>query len=308
MESKMSETGFGSGRRALALFFMLAVFLLSGHAPFAAEKPDVAGTSQNASSPPEGEKPRGGEPEKAESKEGEEMGSQQARNSPDAGSNAPEQATYPNVINRAIISDEPGKPTIYFYYPELGNEKVDAALKEFAETTVENFKKHCEEAEDAGNLDLAGTYAISRPNPDVVSVTFNVYAYEGGAHGNLIITCLNYDLRGAERLGIADIFGNPEKAIEIMSAQAIEKLMKDLGPEADEDMIREGAAPEAKNFGNVALNPDGVVIEFQPYQVGPWSIGPQEVHLPLSELSAAKPSPLIWPQAAGEEVGKTIGH
>ncbi|MDE7371318.1 MAG: DUF3298 and DUF4163 domain-containing protein, partial [Desulfovibrio sp.] len=149
-----------------------------------------------------------------------------------------------------------------------------------------------------GVWDLTGMYSLARPSPKVVSVIFNVYSYTGGAHGNLVITCRNYDLATGKRLDFADLFKDPEKALELMSAYARESLTKSLGEESDEEMIREGTAPELTNFGELALTPAGVTIQFQPYQVGPWSAGPQQVEMPLAALAAAGPEVAVWPDAA----------
>ena len=82
-----------------------------------------------------------------------------------------------------------------------------------------------------------------------------------------------------------------------MSAWSRKKLARTLGEDADEDMIRDGVAPDLRNFANLTLTPQGLRIEFQPYQVAPWSAGPQRVDMPLAELAAAGPEALIWPQA-----------
>ena len=41
----------------------------------------------------------------------------------------------------------------------------------------------------------------------------------------------------------------------------------------------------------------GIGIQFQPYQVGPWSAGPQQVDMPLAALAPAAPEAAIWPDA-----------
>ena len=145
--------------------------------------------------------------------------------------------------------------------------------------------------------DLTGLFELTRPSEGVVSVTFSVYSYTGGAHGNLEITCLNYDLRTGRRLDLADLFKDPEKALQLMSAWSQKELARSLGEDTDEDMIRDGVAPDLRNFANLTLTPQGLRIEFQPYQVAPWAAGPQRVDMPLAELAAAGPEARIWPQA-----------
>lgn len=278
--------------------FMFFAIALGGTAPCADEnngedrkEPEVIGGTSNP---------------QANSGKEETMAAPADQKAPDAESTGPDQPRYPGVGRVLIKQDEANKPSVYFYYPSLGNEKVDASLKSFAEKWVVEFLKEHRDDDDPGNKDLSATYAISRPNENVISITYNVYSYEGGAHGNSAIICLNYDLRTGQELKFSDIFKDPEKAIAIMSEFSFKKLSHDLGDESDEDMIRNGTAAEAANFENICLSREGVTIEFQPYQVGPWSIGAQEVAIPLADLRPAGPSELVWPreEAADKQTGE----
>ena len=96
---------------------------------------------------------------------------------------------------------------------------------------------------------------------------------------------------------MADLFKDPEKALQLMSSWSQKELARSLGEDTDEDMIRDGVAPDLRNFANLTLTPQGLRIEFQPYQVAPWAAGPQRVDMPLAELAAAGPEARIWPQA-----------
>lgn len=218
---------------------------------------------------------------------------------------APEQAVYPNVRNVHIQSGGDGSPGVSLYYPAFGVDAVDADLRAWAEGVARSYEEEVrgsigpdgEKPGSYGMWDLTGIFSLERPSPAIVSVTFNVYSYSGGAHGNLVITCRNYDLASGRLLEFADLFGNPEKALELMAAWSRESLTKSLGDEADEDMIRDGTAPDLRNFGELSLMPDGIGIQFQPYQVGPWSAGPQQVDMPLAALAPADPEAAIWPGA-----------
>ena len=62
-------------------------------------------------------------------------------------------------------------------------------------------------------------------------------------------------------------------------------------------MLKDGTEPLVENFSSLTLTPEGICINFQPYQVAPWAAGPQRVDMPLAELAAAGPEARIWPQA-----------
>ena len=60
-------------------------------------------------------------------------------------------------------------------------------------------------------------------------------------------------------------------------------------------MVKPGTMPEEKNFSVFLLEPEGLTIYFEPYQVAPWSEGTIMVTLPLKALSPAKPRMEYWP-------------
>lgn len=231
---------------------------------------------------------------------------------PDSGSevandiSGPEQKKYPGVINRYIKMGGNDGPTVFIYYPQINNAKIDTAFREFAQKLASGYE---EDAKDAASIEeekpssygmweMTGFFTVEKPSANFISVTFNIYSYTGGAHGDIAITVMNYDLRDGNIVTFNDLFGKPEKALELLSALSIEKLRKSLGDDVEEEMLLDGASPKPENFANLSLLPDGVAVEFQPYQVGPWSIGQQHVEISLRELEEAAPSKTVWPQLA----------
>lgn len=244
-------------------------------------------------------------------RKGEMAGSQKADDPETAN---PEQLTYTGVTNKFLQKGGENSPIMSIYYPQFGNKAVDKAMHEFAEAQINDYEADISEALEDGAekpasfdmWDMTGFFTLERPNPDVVSVLFNVYSYSGGAHGMLQLTTLNYDLRTGKRLLLSDIFADPEKALNIFGENAANKLRNELGSDADEDMITSGTAPEENNFQNLTLTPGGLFIEFQPYQVGPWSIGPQRVEMALEDMKDAGPNPDIWPVLKSNEEKKAV--
>lgn len=217
----------------------------------------------------------------------------------------PEQPVYPGVKNLIYKLGSEDTPKASIYYPSFGNEKADKTMRDFAQTMADAYEKDAAECYTAGDekpasfdmWELTGLYSLEKPDKDIVSVTFNIYSYTGGAHGNIYIHCINYDLKAEKELELSDLFSNQEKALQILSSISIQKLKKELGDEADEEMIQAGASPEMNNFLNLSLNSKGLFVEFQPYQVGPWSIGTQRIEILLDDLLAAGPNPAVWPNA-----------
>jgi hypothetical protein len=56
--------------------------------------------------------------------------------------------------------------------------------------------------------------------------------------------------------------------------------------EALSEFVEDGTAPMAENFTSVSLEPGGLVVSFDPYQVGPYAAGPREVHVPTGEVQS----------------------
>lgn len=225
--------------------------------------------------------------------------------SSDTEKSSQEQEKYPGVKNASIRHKIADGPSLEIFYPIFGNSPVDAAIKTFVDKQVQEYQEEIldfnppdeEDSASAGHWELSGNFSLEYPNPNVVSVIFNIYTYTGGAHGNVVISCLNFDLKTGKTIDFADLFQDPEKALEMMSSFSAKKLNTELGDYADEDMINSGTAPDLINFSNLSLVPNGLFIEFQPYQVGPWAAGPQRVEMTLQELAPAGPEPIIWPQA-----------
>lgn len=215
----------------------------------------------------------------------------------------PEQPLYPGVINRKLVKGGNDQPSVDMYYPFFDNAAVDESVKAFVDKQAAEYEKEVQDAVEPGEeppssygmWEMTGFYTLEKPCPDIVSITFNIYSYSGGAHGNLVINCLNYNLKSGKQIDFADLFKDPEKALLIMSEYSSKKLKADLGEDADDDMIQSGTTPDINNFSNLSLVPQGLFIEFQPYQVGPWSIGAQRVEMTLETLAPAGPEPGIWP-------------
>jgi len=142
--------------------------------------------------------------------------------------------------------------------------------------------------------ELMGSYTLTRPSANALSIVFEIWTYTGGAHGNLDVIPLTYSLLSGQRLGLVDIFENVDKALEIMSAVSRKELATRLGGGRVDSMIHDGTEPLADNFSALALVPGGVRVYFQPYQVAPWAAGTQRVFIPLEKLAPAGPLHLLW--------------
>lgn len=182
----------------------------------------------------------------------------------------------------------------------LGRKDVDRDVAGWVERIASTFEAELAprslelEQQDRPPCELMGSYTLTRPSANALSIVFEIWTYTGGAHGNLDVIPLTYSLISGQRLGLVDIFENVDKALEIMSDASRKELAIRLGGGREDSMIHDGTVPVAENFSALALVPGGVRVYFQPYQVAPWAAGAQRVFIPLEKLAPAGPLRLLW--------------
>ena len=115
-----------------------------------------------------------------------------------------------------------------------------------------------------------------------VSYIYTVYENTGGAHGNTFFKTFTFNTHSGTLLTLSDIFtGN---YLEKLSALAGQTLAQNLGQFATASAIKDGTAPEAKNFSNWFFDNADFVLLFPPYQVAAYAAGPQTVRIPAAGL------------------------
>ncbi len=181
-------------------------------------------------------------------------------------------------------------------FPIFEQEKVNEDIELWVLAYVKRFS---EEFEDVPRLldvpyDLLINYTTAYPSANIVSIALEIASYTGGAHGNLEIVTMTYDLKNAALLEPLDFFQEPTMALELMSRFSYNSLSNSLGNLSREYILREGTEAALENYSALMLTPAGIRIYFQPYQVAPWSAGTQIVNVPLDFLEEAKPKLVFW--------------
>jgi hypothetical protein len=133
-------------------------------------------------------------------------------------------------IKPKIINDRQRK--VDASYPELTASVASAAMAEFnrlIESRVQKAIKEFEPEPDA-NAYLVITYNVLFADEERVSVEIVEDSYAGGAHPNLILWTVNYDLKASRELTLEDVF---KPGDEYKTAIA-EFVAKDINRRADE--------------------------------------------------------------------------
>lgn len=129
---------------------------------------------------------------------------------------------------------------------------------------------------------LEVTPALISQIGDIWSFKFDFHFYsDGAAHPGTYTITLNYDLDRGKELALADLFLTNSNYLETIANYCKTELSKQLffeGPFA------EGANPTVENYGNWNIIPNGLMITFEEYQVGPYAAGPQVIQVPLETI------------------------
>ncbi len=142
---------------------------------------------------------------------------------------------------------------------------------------------------------------VLRSAPNLLSLSFSERSYLGGAHGLATIHYLNLDPATGARKALTDLLreGALPETVELAEAR-----FREVRGVLEGTTLKEaGFTFENDRFvltDNVALRDDGLAFYYNPYDVGPYSMGPTEIVLSLDEVRD-----LLRPELAAQ-VGATV--
>ncbi|MDR0239946.1 MAG: DUF3298 and DUF4163 domain-containing protein [Deltaproteobacteria bacterium] len=183
------------------------------------------------------------------------------------------------------------------HYPVFGKVLIDQDIALWAHRVVETFTKglsHDYANPRQARNELRASYTVSYASPRSLTVTYEIWTYTGGIHGNNDIITLSYDVESGQRLLFEDLVVAPDTALERLADYCAKTLRTTLGEDLDEAMLKSGTAPELDNYSSFSLFPAGLRVHFQPYQVAPFVAGAQRVDVPLEIILDAGPHLSLW--------------
>lgn len=219
---------------------------------------------------------------------------------------APEKSTTISLQEKTITDNT--KPFIIeIIYPQIAgfddfNQKaksiIDKEIAEFKKSSLENDNA-VKENDPESYTKYPREYALSigynkgQIDNNIVSIVFNVYNYEGGAHGASYFVPLNYDIKNKKEIALVDLFGAPsalqEHYLQKISDFCIQDLTKQIIASAgstEGTWISDGAGPVAENFQFFLINPSTssgqatITFYFPQYQVAYGAAGDFKVTMP----------------------------
>jgi Protein of unknown function (DUF3298) len=106
---------------------------------------------------------------------------------------------------------------------------------------------------------------------DLIVARIDGYEYTGGAHPNSWVTTMVFEAATGDRVGLNDLLGGDYLAV---LADAAQTQLADIEP------YPEGIEPTERNFAAWEPIDDGMLVTFQPYQVGPYALGLPTITVP----------------------------
>ena len=186
-----------------------------------------------------------------------------------------------------------GSPTLYdidiavlrFTEPKTPGEQT---LNRLADEVLASAKLG-PHGEKAGGAILAqeDRFTLTYASPALMSVRHDVYANEGGAHGNYGTGNYNIDMATGRLLTVKDVLPEPSAAIlTLWCKKQIEAEKTKRVPEIDvsEDQAERDRtiAEQVRNLESWSIGQDEITVSFDPYAVGAYAEGAYECRFPTS--------------------------
>lgn len=199
----------------------------------------------------------------------------------------------PLLLVSKLLSETGTKPVykINIRYPEIagadsvGPKAFNQETQKMAQDMLASYRKEFQQIpsvpESPGtysSMDLS--YTVTHGEHGLLSVQFTLsFYYSGAAHPNMGRMGLNFDLIHAQKIELAQLFQPGTDYLKTIADYCTADLKKQSRLE-----FPDGALPKAENYQNWNITKEGLLISFDPYQVGPYAMGPSQVTIPYAAL------------------------
>ncbi|WP_294121968.1 DUF4163 domain-containing protein [Sphingomonas sp.] len=140
-------------------------------------------------------------------------------------------------------------------------------------------------------------YKTSGQTPRLLSLSVDLAAYTGGAHGNYGTKGLLWDRLAAKEIALADLFAAPANMDRLLTQPWCDALNKAREEKRGEPAGAGGMFDDCPKLADISIIPtdtdgngrfDRLQLVADPYVAGPYAEGDYEIELPVTpELTAA---------------------
>lgn len=203
-------------------------------------------------------------------------------------------------LKTATLEEDRETYSLKVEYPELVNLKNQKRQREYNRYVsnlvggrILSFRRNATNwAQEANKIPPDNTktsfwlnYRVLNDQSPILSLLFNASTFFAGTpHPSNKFFTVNFDLRRGKNLDLRDIFKKKSAYLQILSEFCQKKLMAEAHGGLNPNLVKQGAGPMPRNYQNFNLTSKGLLIHFEPSQVAPYAMGPQQVLIPFENL------------------------
>lgn len=171
------------------------------------------------------------------------------------------------------------------------------------EEAKEYYKNSLELGEDGYfmSYESSETVSIARCDEKILSLISDVYDYCGGAHGMYGSCGYTYEVTSGKLLQLADLLKDEQAFYEEATPYVCDELYRQFGDvlfEEYKDTVKRDWTHEDLPI-NYYLNGTGIVVIYNPYEVGPYAMGKAMVTLPYDTFGKYIKEEYLFENSAG---------
>lgn len=134
---------------------------------------------------------------------------------------------------------------------------------------------------------------VVRNDGDVVALVLEESSYLGGAHPNRVVVFHNVDARSGQVIRLADLV-RPE-TLDGLATVVTSAVRDRLGVASGGSLVEAGLMDEVLPLpASALLTREGVLLEYNPYEIAPYAMGAIRARVPWGDLAALLREPDRW--------------
>lgn len=174
-----------------------------------------------------------------------------------------------SVIESTIIKN------IAFFEEDTNTLNLENAILEI-EKRYTSFKEDFEDSAIKWDVNISGEVVYI--SPEIITVGLDSYTFTGGAHGNSVITLLNFNSNTGQLLTIDDLFTDLSKLTTLVKSKLDEEINSNKTNHSfffgDEFNLPE----------NIGFSDEGVIFLYNTYEIAAYAQGVTEFTIPYEDI------------------------
>ena len=212
---------------------------------------------------------------------------------------AMDQEEFSGVTIHSVFHGSKTEPKVVMFYPGIGHDKIDKAMQDMTNTSIDQFYSYVEKekaevvllVEDFSKFIVSSNYRVTFPTSKTVAITFYTGWQQGARASRYTINCV-YSLETGKRLEFKDLFEKPQVAFKLLTEWSRAMLQKTVPGISKKELL--DTEINEYSYTNFRVAPNGFYIPFHPNLTGPVMVQAPEIFIPLKKFESAGPSPAIW--------------